>query len=297
MLLQEKMKNTKFSPSEEIVIDFILTKQERIKDYSTTMIAGETYTSPSLLVRISKKLGFSGYNNFKNAFLEEVQYLHKSHLNIDANQPFLKTDSIMNIANKITQLKTESLNDTLSLIHHDTLQKAVRALQKSNTVKVFGVSNLSFPAEEFVFKLRHIGKNAEVFVLNSNIYQEAMMANSNDLGICLSYSGESGEIIKIANILMKKNVPIIAITSIGENSLTRLADIVLRVTTREKSYSKIGAYSSLESISLILDVLYSCFFTTAYDQHYTFKTELAKNTESREITNLIIQENEQNEKE
>ncbi len=40
----------------------------------------------------------------------------------------------MNIANKITQLKTESLNDTLSLIHHDTLQKAVRALQKSNTV-------------------------------------------------------------------------------------------------------------------------------------------------------------------
>lgn len=41
MLLQEKMKNTKFSPSEEIVIDFILTKQERIKDYSTTMIAGE----------------------------------------------------------------------------------------------------------------------------------------------------------------------------------------------------------------------------------------------------------------
>lgn len=97
--------------------------------------------------------------------------------------------------------------------------------------------------------------------------------------------------------LKKKNVPIIAITSIGENSLTRLADIVLRVTTREKSYSKIGAYSSLESISLILDVLYSCFFTTAYDQHYTFKTELAKNTESREITNLIIQENEQNEKE
>ena len=29
MLLQEKMKNTKFSPNEEIVIDFILTKQER----------------------------------------------------------------------------------------------------------------------------------------------------------------------------------------------------------------------------------------------------------------------------
>ena len=64
---------------------------------------------------------------------------------------------------------------------------------------------------------------------------------------------------------------------------------------QEKNHIQ-NAYSSLESISLILDVLYSCFFTTAYDQHYTFKTELAKNTESREITNLIIQENEQTER-
>ena len=31
MLLQEKMKNTKFSPSEEIVIDFILTTQKSFK--------------------------------------------------------------------------------------------------------------------------------------------------------------------------------------------------------------------------------------------------------------------------
>ena len=69
MLLQDKMRHTKFSTSEQIVVDFMLDQQEHLKDYSTTMIAQETYTSPSILVRISKKLGFSGYSEFKKCFL------------------------------------------------------------------------------------------------------------------------------------------------------------------------------------------------------------------------------------
>lgn len=46
MLLQDKMRHTKFSTSEQIVVDFMLEQQEHLKDYSTTMIAQETYTSP-----------------------------------------------------------------------------------------------------------------------------------------------------------------------------------------------------------------------------------------------------------
>ena len=61
VLLQEKMESTDFSPNEKIVVDFIMNKQENIENYSTTMIAKETYTSPSVLVRIAKKLNFDGW--------------------------------------------------------------------------------------------------------------------------------------------------------------------------------------------------------------------------------------------
>lgn len=294
MLLQEKMRNTKFSPSEQIVIDFILKKQELIKEYTTIMIAKETYTSPSILIRISKKLGFIGYSDFKNAFLEEVLYLQKHSHDLNANIPFSSMDSIMNIASKITQLKSESLNDTLSLIHHDQLQRAVRIMQNAKTIKVFAISNICFQAEEFVFKLRHIGKKAETYTFNNMLYQEAKMTFSDDCAICISYSGESSELIRTAQILKENHVPIIIITSIGENSLTRKADAVLRIATREKSYSKIGAFSSLESISLLLDILYSCYFRTNYDQHYQFKIQLSKDTEIRTIDNHIIKEKETN---
>lgn len=290
MLLQEKMETTKFSSSEQHVIDFILEKQELLEEYSTTMIAEETYTSPSILVRIAKKLGFHGYLEFKQAFLEEVQYLKMSFQDIDANLPFFANDDLMSIVNKITLLKQESLKDTLSLLHHQSLQKAIRMLQKSDTIKVFTISNLTYLAEEFVHKLRHIGKKAETYSISNAMYQEAVMTSSQDCAICISYSGESLELLKTANVLKSNQVPMIAITSIGENELVKLSDVVLRTTTREKAYSKIAGFSSMESITLLLDLLYACYFQTKYEQHYTFKTELSRKTEERTITNQMIKE-------
>ena len=290
MLLQEKMKKSKFSPNERLVVDFILDKQEMIEKYSTTMIAGETYTSPFVLVRIAKKLNFNGWNELKKEFLDEVAYLRTNFQDMDANTPFTGTDPIMDIASKITQLKMESAKDTLSLIHHDSLQQAVRILQTHETVKVFGISNTLFLGEEFVHKLRHIQKKAEIFPIQSTMFQEAAMTTQKDCAVCISYSGESDPLFDAVHYLKQNKVPIIAITSIGENRLSRMADVTLHVATREKSYSKIAGYSSLESISLVLDILYSCYFATAYDKHYNFKVNLAQTTESRQIENYIIQE-------
>ncbi|OJG76135.1 MurR/RpiR family transcriptional regulator [Enterococcus pallens] len=288
LLLQEKMKQRRFSPNERIVVDFILDKQEQIEPYSTKSIAGETYTSPSVLIRIAKKLNFNGWNDFKQAFLEEVHYLQSSFSNLDANKPFSSKDSPMAIAAKITQLKIESANDTLSLLKHDTLRKAVRILEDANNVKVFGLYNTLFLGEEFVHKLKHINKRSEIVMVPNALYQEATMMTSDECAVCLSYSGETGELLDTCKILRENKVPIIAITSIGENSLSRLADVTLRVSTREASYSKIGGFSSLESISLILDILYSSFFAIHYQENYDYKIGLARRTEHRQIQNQII---------
>ena len=61
MLLKEQMKAYPFSHNERVIIDYILDKQINIKDYSVKMIADATFTSPSTLIRISKKLGFQGW--------------------------------------------------------------------------------------------------------------------------------------------------------------------------------------------------------------------------------------------
>lgn len=290
MLLEEKIDSTDFSANEQIVVDFIKQKQEDINKYSTTKIAKETYTSPSVLVRIAKKLGFNGWVELKNAYVEELTYLHKHFKNIDANIPFSSDDSLLNIANKLGQLKTESILDTLSLIDSKALSQAIQLLDRSNNTGIFGLSNIIFQAEEFAYKMRHIGSKVQTFPIQNTMFQEAAMMDSNDCAIFISYSGESDPLFTVIDILKKKHVPIIAITSIGDSRLSKLADITMHITTRERSYTKVAGFSSLESISLILDILYSGYFAQRFDDNYNYKIGLSQITEFRDIDNHIIQD-------
>lgn len=290
MLLQEKMQQTQFSVNEQLIVDFILSKQDQIKSFGTPQIARATYTSPSVVVRVAKKLGFNGWRELKASFLAEVEYLQSNFQSLDANIPFTEKDSAMTIAGKITQLKIESAKDTLALIDHDTLQKALRIMQTHRTVNLLTLSNLNFVAEEFVFKLRHIGKVANAFPIQNTMFQEAAMMTKADCVICLSYSGESDPLFQALGYLKANHVPIIAITSIGENHLSRLADVTLKITTREKAYSKIGSFSSLTSMSLLLDILYSAYFAMDYQNNLAFKKKISALTEIRPIDNHIIED-------
>lgn len=291
MLLQEQMKQDIFSYNERIIIDFILEKQEKIKDYSTKMIGDETYTAPSTIIRIAHKLGFQGWSDLKEAYLDEVIYLNNHFQEIDPNYPFTNQDTMMQIAHKITQLHIESAKDTASLIHHDTLQKAIQILRKANVVKVFAIANLNFIGEEFVFKLNRIHKKAYIEPVQDNQFQDAIMTTSDECAICLSYSGETPTLLKTANFLKENKVPIIAITSFGKNSLSDLATVSLNVSTREKSFSKIAGFTSLESMNIVLNILYSCLFSLNYQANLDYKINVAKRVElNREIDNEIIEE-------
>ena len=290
MLLQEQMKQDIFSYNEKTIINFILEKQEQIKDYSTKMIGDETYTAPSTIIRIAHK-GFQGWSDFKEAFLDEVIYLNNHFQEIDPNFPFTNQDTMMQIAHKITQLHIESAKDTASLIQHDTLQKALRIMAKADVIKVFAVANLNFIGEEFVFKLNRIHKRAYIEPVQDNQFQDAIMTTSNECAICLSYSGETPTLLKTAQYLKENNVPIIAITSLGKNRLSDLADVSLNISTREKSFSKIAGFTSWESMNIVLNILYSCLFSLNYQANLDYKIKVARRVETnRKIDNEIIEE-------
>lgn len=107
----------------------------------------------------------------------------------------------------------------------------------------------------------------------------------------ISYSGESTTVINHAKLLKEKKIPIIAITSLGDNHLKEYADIILHITTREKQYSKIGNFSSEYSIQYLLDLLYTGFFALNYDQNLDNKIQLSKTIEKcRHPQSNIIKE-------
>ncbi|SCB02598.1 Phosphosugar-binding transcriptional regulator [Bacillus mycoides] len=288
MLLIEKMKEDIFSSSESEIIVYLFKQRENIKDKTTKQISKETYTHPSTLIRIAKKLGYSGWVELKNSFLGEIEYLNSHFSSIDANYPFDDRDSIMTVANKMALLNQTTISDTLSLLNHDDLQRATNMLDEAAHIKVFSMYHNLLICHDFKSKMNRIGKHVSLCTVDPHF--EAVNSNTETCAIVISYSGESEDIVGLLPFLERKKVPVIALTSIGENTLTKYADCILRITTREKLYSKIGSFSSNESICFLLDLLYACVFSEDYKNNLEYKIRISKYFDHRKSSNKVMQE-------
>lgn len=280
MLITHKIEQTHFSASEAIIIDYILKEGENIKNMSIQAIASETYTSPPLLIRIAKKLGFSGWSEFKEAFLQELDYLYNSN-DIDASIPFVVSDDFMTIAHNISRLQIETIEDTMSLIHHDNLYQAMRILREAKEIDIYGVSDKILLAQQFAEQMFFIHKNAHICSLPGDAKVQAAMSDESHCAILISYSGQTDFILRIARILTEKKTPIIALTCIADNDLSQLSDVTLRISSREMLHTKIGDFASSQSVKCLLDILYGCIFSLDYKKNLNDKIRVAKQIDDR----------------
>lgn len=292
MLIRERLERSTFSNSEKVIIDFILKEKMHIKEMTTKDIAQATYTSPSTLIRIAHKMKFKGWNELKEAYLKE-EYLQSHFSNIDANIPFGNDDTIMSIASKIAILKKEAIDDTLSLVRHDDLQRAVQLIKKASSINIFAVSNNGLITQEFAHRMSRIQKKVTICHLQGDLIYSAINIDVNACAIIVSYSGETPILSRVIQALKSNHIPIIGITNIGQNTVSKNADVVLRVCTREKLYSKIATYSTDISFEYILDLLYSCVFALDYDHNLERKIKISQMIETGRFSTLDIVKEEQ----
>ena len=286
MLLIEQMKKAEnCTYNQKIILDYMIEKKQEIENMTLKELAKVTYTSPASFVRVAKRMGFDGFEQFRTAFLEEQKYLNTHFQNIDSNLPFGPRDSYLTIANRIAILEEETISDTLSLINNDTLIKAVDIMKKADVIHVSAISYPLLYARDFQLNMRRIGKKVEITELVGEQLYMAPIIGKNDCALIISYSGQTPVNVEMMNLFKRKNIPIIAMTSLGDNTIRKNADVVLDLTTREKLYSKIGGFTNEVSIKFLLDILYSCYFSIEYEANLNYKKNLSKISEPGRYSN------------
>lgn len=292
MLIQQKLEEQKqFSTNEKIVAQFLLDHKHQLKQLSITDISQQTFTSPSTTVRLSQKLGYHGYKELKEAFLEEINYLRSHFHEIDPNIPFTSKNTIQDISGIIAQLLRDAIKDTHELLHHDSLQKAVLALDGAEHIYIFAITNTASITYDFQYKMKYLLKNVYI-IDNPELFIFTLQTmTKKDCALFISYSGETFEIFHLGPYLQTRQFTAISITSVGDNSLLKKTDHHLYISTREKLSSKIGHYVSNESIHYLLDVLYSCVFALHYQKNMELKRQLTETIDyERSSSTSILQE-------
>lgn len=291
MFLIEKMELYPFSPNEKVLADYLMREKYAIRKKSTADIAEEVFASKSALVRFAKKMDFTGWVDFKEAFLEELAYLDQHQKGIDANLPFESKDDVGTILARLASLKKEAIDDTLSLNKQETLSACIKTLSQAETTHIFAVSNNLLNAQEFALQMSRIQKDVRIHQLQGEVMFNAYLAKKNSCAIIISYSGETPRLIQIMKILKRQAIPIILLTSVGDSTSTPLASHILRLATREKLYSKIGTFSTDTSITFLLECLYAGVFAKDYEKNLALRKHASKFIEfERSSSSTILKE-------
>ena len=291
MIVEQLREQAGLSPVEHSIADYFLEAGEALRDQSARSIAAKLYTAPSTVSRFCKHLGYSGYTDFRDAYLDELRYLSSAFSSIDANQPFRKSDDAHIVAAKIGALYRETVDDVLQLIDGESLEKAVQTVASASNVFVYSAGLQSFLAVDFVDKMARIGRRVIMSSKGDTSFFFASGAHSDEVFILLSYSGETENALRVAEQAKAAGGSVIAVTSYGRNSLSQLADVTLHVSTREKLVEKLGCYGMSISTMLILDIIYSCVLALDYDRNAIQRVRVTRLYEyDRDSSNPILQD-------
>ncbi len=280
------------SGSSKVISQFLLDNGTEVKYYSLGQISDMVYTSKSSLVRYAQKLGYPGWNEFIEEFLEMIRVEQSRTNAINANLPFKENDKIDTIVNNLIQLKIETLQYCANTLDRGKISQAARIILRSRHVFLFGSSPNSIYGELFQRRMQDIGIFVTV-VPYSSFGVTARFLQEDDCAIIISYSGgnPNRHPIDLIPEISQHTKNLIGITGDMDNIIVKTIPCTITIPVTEKLYTKLATFSTAESTELVLDAIYSACFASDYQTHLEKKVSIAKITEaSRTSANEKLKE-------
>ena len=252
------------SAAENQVREYILKYPKKVLEYTVYDLARESFTSPATVVRLCKKIDVKGFTHLKVLLAEEIKYFQDMKLNLLDSTTIEKDDTPHAVIEKITNIAVKTIEETRVLVNEKEFMKVAHLLEKAVIIDFYGVGASHIVAMDGLFKFMRIGKNVITYQFYDRQYVQAVNSDASHVGIIISYSGETKEMLQIAGILQKNGTPVVAVKSCGENSLNRVADYNLFVTAKETVFRS-GAMASRTAQLYIIDILYALYCSLHYD--------------------------------
>ena len=261
--------------AERTVADYIIRDPQRASQQNVQEIATNSYASPSAVISMCKSIGFSGYSDFKKSLTVEIA-IQDENMNL-SREEIKKGDSINEIIQKVTYKNIQSLMDTQHLMDTGTLEECVKLINSAHNIIFLGLGASWLAARDAYEKFMRINKSCSI---NEDWHLQLLSArNSNrqDVGIVISYSGQTTEMIECMKALKENGTPTIAITRCVNSPISNLADHKLYTTANESLFRSAAMSSRISQLDII-DILYTAIANSDYENclRHLKKTHIVK---------------------
>lgn len=255
-LLQVQLLYNDMGKSEKRVADWLFSHSGEILPYSISDLASMCESSEATIVRFSKRLGCTGYQDLKIALARE----HDKKViapNITAD------DDCFSIFEKVCNDAYMSLERTKKTLSPEAMTAAVRAIANSGKVVLIGLGTSAQVAEDASNKLLRAGYNSVAY---ADTHMQAIAVSqlrAGDTVIGISQSGASKDVVESMKVAKSRGAHTVAITSRERSPIARLSEIVLLTDTEETRHSTLGLNSHLARLVVIDALCYKLVYENA----------------------------------
>jgi DNA-binding MurR/RpiR family transcriptional regulator len=250
-------------PTERKVAEYILEHPEKVMNVSVQKLAELVGVSEATIVRLAQSLHMKGFQELK---LQIAADLAKSSNNISTSYQEIQIDgSIPALIQSISHNNIKSIQDTLTVLSEEDVEKAIHCLDKARRVYLFGVGASYVIAQDFRQKLSRINRWCEAATDFDSQATLAANMTEDDVVFGISYSGQTENIIQALQIAKESGATIISLTKFGSNPVEEHADIRLFTSSLEQSIRS-GAMASRIAQLNVIDILYVGIARLSYEE-------------------------------
>ena len=213
MDLSKIIENKGLTETEVKVLNYIIDNIEDVNKLGVRGIAKNNFTSTSTIMRLSKKLGYSGFL--------EMQY----------NLSDLKRNGLGDNLNESDFLDSLDMNGLLKENNKEVIKEFLNIINSENNKFIFIYANgfSGIVAEYINKKLLVMGKRC---ILSNGTDSIGVFENNlNFISsiIVVSKSGETSMVLNKVKTAKEHNIKVISFTNETDNSISKLADICFKI--------------------------------------------------------------------
>ena len=204
MKFEERVLQEEFqlNDTDDEIIQYIRTNRTKFKGLSIQKMAKDLFVAPNAIMRLTKKLGYSGFADLKSQIQAE-------------NEKDMEGPSLL----------SQSLIKTLDLMDQKKMDVALSKMLHARNIHFIGVGDSLYYCQMMVDNLGAVDKKAYCYKTYREIEYYLTRCQESDLVVVISASGENPRINSLLEEVKKNKCYIISITHFCKNTTSSIANL------------------------------------------------------------------------
>lgn len=208
-----KKNKVEFSELDYTIIKYILDNLKDVQYMGIVELGEKVHVSKSTILRLTKKLGFSGFSEFKYYIRHDLLHQNK------------KQEDLL-------QMQMKDITTTISYLDKFDFSTLLKKFHDADIVYCYGTGfSQRKSLEGFVAQMMNLNKLVMLIPSKTELDLCMSMITLNDFVMIISLSGETEEVKENLDEFNLRGIQTLSVTAEGDNYFYRHADYALTFCT------------------------------------------------------------------